>query len=64
MEHIWLSKVLQDYPAVKFEHVVFTGSVVHRGYAWNLYVPKWVKSVVNFVTTADWVAFFQKPYKV
>lgn len=56
-----LAKALQDYPAVRFDHVVFAGSVVHRAYEWQKFVPKRVKSVLNFVATGDWVvAFFPK----
>jgi pimeloyl-ACP methyl ester carboxylesterase len=56
-----LAKALQDYRAVRFDHVVFAGSVVHRAYEWRELVPDRVKSVINFIATGDWVvAFFPK----
>ncbi len=56
-----LAKALQDYPSVQFEQVVFAGSVVRYNYQWQEFIPKQVKSVLNFVATADWVvAFFPK----
>jgi pimeloyl-ACP methyl ester carboxylesterase len=53
-----LAKALEDYPAVRFEQVVFAGSVVHRDYQWQRFIPERVKSVVNFTATADWVVAF------
>jgi pimeloyl-ACP methyl ester carboxylesterase len=56
-----LAKALQDYPSVRFDNVVFAGSVVRQEYEWNKLVPERVKSVHNFVATSDWVvAFFPK----
>jgi pimeloyl-ACP methyl ester carboxylesterase len=56
-----LTKALQDYPAVKFERVVFAGSVVNIGYKWEQYTPGRVGAVLNFRADADWVvAFFPK----
>ncbi len=56
-----LAKALEDYRAIRFDHVVFAGSVVHRAYAWNRYVPERVKAVMNFVASGDWVVgFFPK----
>jgi pimeloyl-ACP methyl ester carboxylesterase len=56
-----LAKALEDYPAVRFERVVFAGSVVNRGEKWLALLRNRVKCVVNFVATADWVvAFFPK----
>lgn len=56
-----LSKALKDYPSVRFENIVFAGSVVPRGYDWLQYIPQQAKAVLNFVASADWVvAFFPK----
>lgn len=51
------AKALLDCEAVRFNQVVFAGSVVLRDYKWIDFVnPKdRVKSVFNFVTTDDWV---------
>ena len=53
-----LAKSLQDYPAVRFDQVVFAGSVVQREYEWHKFIPSRVKFVLNFVATADWVVAF------
>jgi pimeloyl-ACP methyl ester carboxylesterase len=56
-----LAKALEDYPAVRFDRVVFAGSVVNRGEKWLNLLRTRVSCVVNFVATADWVvAFFPK----
>jgi pimeloyl-ACP methyl ester carboxylesterase len=56
-----LAKALEDYPAVRFDRVVFAGSVVNRGEKWLALLRSRVSCVVNFVATADWVvAFFPK----
>lgn len=60
-----LAKALHDYPSIRFNQVVFAGSVVQRNYQWHKFIPHRVKSVLNFVATADWVvAFFPKLSKV
>ncbi|WNJ92167.1 alpha/beta hydrolase [Bosea sp. 685] len=58
-----LAGALDCCPRVRFERVVFAGSVVRRDYHW----PKWlgegenappgarIKAVMNYVATADWV---------
>jgi pimeloyl-ACP methyl ester carboxylesterase len=48
-----LAKALEICPAVKFERVVFGGSVVRRGFEWNRYIPKQVAGVLNYVATGD-----------
>jgi pimeloyl-ACP methyl ester carboxylesterase len=54
-----LAKALQDYRAVRFENVVFAGSVVHRAYEWPSFVREGrVRAVLNFVATGDWVVAF------
>lgn len=64
------AKALQDYPAARFDHVVFAGSVVRRDYDWLRLIdpasrgstrsPQ-VKKVLNYVATRDWVvALFPK----
>jgi pimeloyl-ACP methyl ester carboxylesterase len=58
-----LAKALEDHPAVRFNQVVFAGSVVRRAYPWGHFIKETqqVKNVLNFVATADWVvAFFPK----
>jgi pimeloyl-ACP methyl ester carboxylesterase len=64
------AQALQDYPAARFKHVVFAGSVVRRDYQWlDLIKPKdappgsrpRVEKVLNYVATKDWVvALFPK----
>jgi hypothetical protein len=57
-----LARALKDYAAVRFDQIVFAGSVVHRGYDWiEARYAKRIGAVVNFIATADWVvAFFPK----
>lgn len=58
---------LDDYPAVRFERIVFAGSVVRKDFVWSNYTgvggstaPR-VKALLNFVATGDWVvALFPK----
>lgn len=61
-----LARALEDYPAVRFRHVVFAGSVVRTGFPWARFVGEGrVRRVVNFVATADWVvAFFPKAMQI
>jgi len=61
-----LAKALEDYPACRFNHVVFAGSVVRRSFPWTkLKENNQVKRVLNFVATGDWVvAFFPKLFQV
>lgn len=60
------AKALLDYPAARFKHIVFAGSVVRRDYDWlALIKPKdgqpRVGKVLNYVATGDWVvALFPK----
>ncbi len=57
-----LARALQDYPAVKFNNIVFAGSVVKRDYDWSgLIRDRRVEKVLNLVASADWVvAWFPK----
>ena len=56
-----LAKALEDYESVKFENVVFAGSVVRHKYEWETHIPNRINAVQNFVATGDWVvAFFPK----
>ena len=57
-----LAKALQEYPAARFHHVVFAGSVVRTDYQWEkVFQQGRVAAVLNYVATADWVvAFFPK----
>lgn len=49
-----LAKALEDYPAVRFENVLFAGSVVRKAYPWQEIVPR-VKQVMNVRADGDWV---------
>jgi pimeloyl-ACP methyl ester carboxylesterase len=57
-----LARALEDYPACRFKHVVFAGSVVRTGYDWDALIDAdRVTAVLNYVATADWVvAWFPK----
>ena len=57
-----LARALKDYPAVRFERVVFAGSVVRSRYEWDKMIARGqVGSVLNYVASGDWVvAFFPK----
>ena len=66
-----LARALLHYPAAKFHHVVFVGSVVRRSYPWNMvlpdksqYRPGQVDKILNYVATEDWVvAIFAKAFQ-
>jgi pimeloyl-ACP methyl ester carboxylesterase len=55
---------LHTYPALRFERIVFAGSVVRKDYDWAQFttaVRPRVKEILNFVATSDWVvALFPK----
>jgi hypothetical protein len=54
-----LARALKDYPACRFRHVVFAGSVVNRDYDWRAMIARGrVERVLNFVATRDWVVAF------
>jgi predicted esterase len=63
-----LARALLHYPAAKFHHVVFVGSVVRRDYPWSVLLPDKSESrpgqidkILNYVATEDWVvAIFGK----
>ncbi|WAC12449.1 esterase/lipase family protein [Dyadobacter pollutisoli] len=61
-----LAQALEDYPACHFKNVLFAGSVVPTTYKWNSLIQDGrVKSILNYVASADWVVaifpnFFQK----
>lgn len=58
-----VAKALEEYPAVRFERIVFAGSVVHHEYPWNA-VSDRAKSILNYVATSDWVvAYFPKLFQ-
>jgi pimeloyl-ACP methyl ester carboxylesterase len=49
-----LAKALESCPAIKFERVVFGGSVVRRRFPWSDYISSGqVKGVLNYVATDD-----------
>lgn len=51
-----LAKALHLCPAVRFEQVVFAGSVVRTDWDWQHFIGvKQVKAVLNYVATGDWV---------
>ena len=55
-----LARALMDYPAAKFESVVFAGSVVRSDYPWKSFLTtpagqRQVGAVLNYVATEDWV---------
>ena len=50
-----LVRALELCPAVRFDRVVFGGSVVRKHFAWNKFMPGRVKAVLNYVATGDWV---------
>jgi hypothetical protein len=66
-----LARALLHYPAAKFHHVVFVGSVVRCNYPWNLVLPDksenrpgQVDKILNYVATEDWaVAIFAKAFQ-
>ena len=63
-----LARALLHYPAAKFHHVVFVGSVVRRDYPWSVLLPDQsvnrpgqIDKILNYVATEDWVvAIFGK----
>jgi pimeloyl-ACP methyl ester carboxylesterase len=49
-----LANALENYPACRFDNVVFAGSVVRKDFDWNAAIARGqVKSVLNYVATAD-----------
>jgi pimeloyl-ACP methyl ester carboxylesterase len=58
------AKALHDYPAARFQRIVFAGSVVNRDYHWHDFIPSQTDGVLNFVASADWVvAFFPNAFQ-
>ncbi len=60
-----LARALEDYPGVRFQNVVFAGSVVRRRYPWQAAMRRGqVGAVLNYVATTDWVvACFPKLFE-
>lgn len=51
-----LANAVENYRACRFDHVVFAGSVVRKSYDWLRAIRrKQIKTVLNYVATADWV---------
>jgi pimeloyl-ACP methyl ester carboxylesterase len=51
-----LARAFEVYPACRFEHVVFAGSVVRKNYDWQKPIRHGqVNAILNYVATADWV---------
>lgn len=51
-----VARALEDYPAARFRHVLFAGSVVRRDYDWAaLFSANRIGKVLNVVATRDWV---------
>ena len=67
-----LARALLHYPAAKFHHVVFVGSVVRRDYPWSVSLPDksenrpgQIDKILNYVATEDWVvAIFGKALQI
>jgi len=67
-----LARALLHYPAAKFHHVVFVGSVVRCDYPWSALLPDkaqnrpgHVDKILNYVATEDWVvAIFAKAFQI
>jgi pimeloyl-ACP methyl ester carboxylesterase len=50
------ARALTDYPAVRFERIVFGGSVVRSDFDWRAHVRAGrLRSILNYVATNDWV---------
>ncbi|NEU06897.1 alpha/beta hydrolase [Flavihumibacter sp. R14] len=60
-----LARALEDYPACKFKHIVFAGSVVRQGYNWNRMIAnRRIQGILNLVASADLVvAIFPKAFQ-
>ncbi len=60
-----LAKALREYPACRFKHVVFAGSVVSMMYDWTTLInDARIKKVYNFVAASDWVVgMFPKAFQ-
>lgn len=48
-----VAKALQDCEAVKFDNIVFAGSVVVTNFEWSKLIPGQVTRVLNYVATDD-----------
>jgi pimeloyl-ACP methyl ester carboxylesterase len=48
-----LAKALDLCPAVRFQHVVFGGSVVRSTYSWSRVIPAQLARILNYVATDD-----------
>jgi hypothetical protein len=59
-----LAKALSLCPSVRFDRVLFAGSVVRRNYDWPSRIAQ-AEQVVNLVATADWVvASFPRAFEI
>jgi len=59
------AEALRNYPAARFDRIVFAGSVVGQEYEWKEFIPAQTGGVLNFVASADWVvAFFPKTLEI
>ncbi len=60
-----LAKAFEEYPACRFKHIVFAGSVVRTRYDWGKLIREGrAKAILNYVATSDWVvAFFPKLFQ-
>ncbi|MEO5593518.1 MAG: hypothetical protein ABIR15_15225 [Chitinophagaceae bacterium] len=51
-----IAKALSEYPACKFKHVIFAGSVITRSFDWQKYIgAKRVQKIYNIAATSDLV---------
>lgn len=61
-----LAKALKEYPACKFNNVIFAGSVVHNSYEWKKIIESGrIKKFYNYIASSDWVvALFPKTLRM
>lgn len=61
-----LAKALETYPACRFKHVVFGGSVVRSNYDWEGIINEGrISKFINIVATKDWVvSVFPKSFQL
>lgn len=60
-----LARALKEYPACRFKHVVFAGSVVEARFDWQQQISTGrIEKFFNFVASSDWVvAMFPKTFQ-
>lgn len=60
-----LARALEQYPEIRFKHVVFAGSVVRKRYPWRQALERGqVQAILNYIASSDWVvAWFPKLFQ-